>query len=64
MIPAAVEELLRFESPVPFVPRVATRDGELGGCPDYHIPTDVELEFTPMLRHVEHLPLLFDTIND
>jgi cytochrome P450 len=132
LIPAAVEELLRFESPVPFVPRVATRDGELGGCPikagdqvvlllgsantderahdradalnfdrpvnrhlsfgggihrclgshlarielrvtlqewhrripDYHIPTDVELEFTPMLRQVEHLPLLFDMIND
>ena len=30
VIPAAVEELLRFESPVPFVPRIVKKDLELG----------------------------------
>lgn len=33
LIPAAVEELLRWETPTPGVPRVATRDGEILGCP-------------------------------
>ena len=33
IIPAAIEELLRFESPVPFVPRIVTEDLELSGCP-------------------------------
>jgi cytochrome P450 len=33
MIPAAVEELLRWETPVVGVPRITTRDAELGGCP-------------------------------
>jgi cytochrome P450 len=33
VIPSAVEELLRWETPVPGVPRFATRDTELGGCP-------------------------------
>ena len=33
VIPRAVEELLRWESPVPGVPRMATTDTELGGCP-------------------------------
>jgi len=32
-IPSAVEELLRWESPVTGVPRVVTRDVELEGCP-------------------------------
>ncbi|MDW3219687.1 MAG: cytochrome P450 [Acidimicrobiales bacterium] len=32
-IPAAVEELLRWESPVAGVVRVATQDTELSGCP-------------------------------
>lgn len=32
-IPAAVEEMLRFESPVSSVARVATADTEIGGCP-------------------------------
>ncbi|HUC37605.1 MAG TPA: cytochrome P450 [Acidimicrobiales bacterium] len=32
-IPSAVEELLRWESPVPAVPRVATQDVSFGGCP-------------------------------
>ena len=32
-IDAAVEEMLRYESPVPFVPRVAVEDTDLGGCP-------------------------------
>ncbi|MEQ8841868.1 MAG: cytochrome P450 [Acidimicrobiales bacterium] len=32
-VPAAVEELLRWESPVAGVVRVATRDTELSGCP-------------------------------
>jgi cytochrome P450 len=32
-IPSAVEELLRWESPVPAVPRVATEDLEFDGCP-------------------------------
>jgi cytochrome P450 len=31
LIPAAVEELLRWETPVPGVPRVATRDVEVAG---------------------------------
>jgi cytochrome P450 len=128
VIPAAVEELLRNESPVPFVVRVATQDLELRGIPiaagdhvvlligsyntderthdragevdfdraairhfafgggihrclgshlarlelrialtewhrnipDYRVPDGVELEFTPVLRQVEHLPLVFD----
>jgi cytochrome P450 len=33
VIPAAVEELLRWESPVTTVARVAVEDTELGGCP-------------------------------
>ena len=33
LIPSAVEELLRWESPVPAVPRVATEDIEISGCP-------------------------------
>jgi cytochrome P450 len=33
MIPAAVEELLRWETPVVVVTRLATRDAEVGGCP-------------------------------
>lgn len=33
IIPSAIEELLRWESPVPAVPRVATEDIEIGGCP-------------------------------
>ena len=33
VINRAIEEMLRFESPVPFVPRVATEDMELRGCP-------------------------------
>mgnify|MGYP003618423816 CR=1 FL=1 len=32
-IPSAVEELLRWETPVMLVPRVAVRDTVLGGCP-------------------------------
>ena len=33
IIPRAVEELLRWESPVPGTPRVATADTEVAGCP-------------------------------
>ncbi len=33
VIPSAIEELLRWESPVPAVARVATSDVEVGGCP-------------------------------
>jgi cytochrome P450 len=33
VIPAAVEELVRWESPVTTVARVAVEDTELGGCP-------------------------------
>jgi cytochrome P450 len=33
IIPAAVEELMRYESPVPYLPRVVTTAAELGGCP-------------------------------
>ena len=33
VIPSAVEELLRWESPVPGVPRFSTRETELAGCP-------------------------------
>ena len=33
LIPAAIEELLRYETPVVAVPRMATRDTELSGCP-------------------------------
>ena len=33
IIPAAVEELLRWESPVAGVPRFATVETEIGGCP-------------------------------
>lgn len=33
VIPSAVEELLRWESPVPAVPRATTEDVEIGGCP-------------------------------
>jgi len=32
-IPAAVEEMLRWETPVPGVARVAARDVEIAGCP-------------------------------
>jgi cytochrome P450 len=33
VIPAAVEELLRWESPVPGVPRFCTENTEVAGCP-------------------------------
>jgi cytochrome P450 len=33
VIPAAVEELLRWESPVPGVPRMVVADTEVAGCP-------------------------------
>jgi len=33
IIPHAVEELLRYESPVPMIARVAEADTEVGGCP-------------------------------
>ncbi|HXX88824.1 MAG TPA: cytochrome P450, partial [Acidimicrobiales bacterium] len=33
LIPSAVEELLRWESPVPAVPRRAVEDVEIAGCP-------------------------------
>lgn len=33
LIPAAAEELLRWESPVPGVPREVTEDTEIAGCP-------------------------------
>ncbi|WP_245905853.1 cytochrome P450 [Mycolicibacterium palauense] len=33
LVPAVVEELLRWETPVMVVPRAATRDTVLGGCP-------------------------------
>ena len=130
IIPAAIEELLRIESPVPFVPRIATEDVELSRCPlmagdqivcligsantdervheraevvdfdratnrhhgfgsgihrclgshlarielrvalgvwhgripEYRIPDGVEIEYTPLLRKVEHLPLVFDRL--
>ncbi len=131
VIPRAVEEMLRFESPVTMVlPRTVTEETEVGGCPvhvgeqiipllgsantderifenadvvdfdrpstrhyafgggahrclgshlartelrislrewhkripEYHIPDDVELEFAPLLRQVEHLPIVFDTV--
>jgi cytochrome P450 len=33
VIPSAIEELLRWESPVPAVARVATEETVVGGCP-------------------------------
>jgi cytochrome P450 len=33
VIPSAVEELLRWETPVPGVPRFCTQDSEIAGCP-------------------------------
>jgi len=33
LIPHAVEELLRYESPVPLIARVAEADTDVGGCP-------------------------------
>jgi cytochrome P450 len=33
VLPSAIEELLRWETPVPGVVRVATQDVEVGGCP-------------------------------
>lgn len=130
VIPAAVEELLRWETPVPSVARVLTQDLEIGGCPGkagdtvmvsigsantdeaefdradeidfdravnrhsafgggihrclgshlarrelrvalqewhrripaYHIPDGAELRWAPLLRQVEHLPLVFDEV--
>ena len=127
VIPAAVEELLRWESPVSGVARVATEDTEVSGCPvhkgeallifvgaantdenaveragevdfdrpvnrhqafgggihrclgshlarlelriamrewhrripDYHIPAGTDLVWTPMLRAVHDMPLVF-----
>ena len=132
VIPAAVEELLRWETPVPGVVRVAATDLEMAGCPikqgdaimlslgsantdddafenagdidfdravnrhyafgggihrclgshlarrelrvalrewhrripEYHIPEDAELQWAPLLRQVEHFPLVFDRIQD
>jgi cytochrome P450 len=33
LVPSVIEELLRWETPVMAVARVATRDTEIGGCP-------------------------------
>jgi cytochrome P450 len=33
IIPRAIEEMLRYESPVTFVPRIAAKEAELSGCP-------------------------------
>jgi cytochrome P450 len=33
VLPSAIEELLRWETPVPGVIRIATQDVEVGGCP-------------------------------
>ncbi|MGV7778908.1 cytochrome P450, partial [Mycobacterium kansasii] len=33
ILPHAIEELLRWETPVPGVARVAMQDVEVGGCP-------------------------------
>jgi cytochrome P450 len=33
LIPAAAEELLRWESPIPGVPRLVVQDTEIAGCP-------------------------------
>jgi cytochrome P450 len=33
VVPSVVEELLRWETPVVGVPRIATQDVEVGGCP-------------------------------
>ncbi len=33
VIPHAIEELLRYESPVPVVPRITTAETEMSGCP-------------------------------
>jgi cytochrome P450 len=130
IIPSAVEELLRWETPVPGVARIAARDTELAGCPihegdlvgvligsancddeafadaqtvdlrrdpnrhlafgggvhrclgshlarlelraalaewhrripAYHVSEGVELEYTPALRQIEHLPLVLDEV--
>lgn len=130
VIPAAVEELLRWETPVPGVARVATEAMDLDGVrveagdhvmvcigsantdesaieraghidfdreanrhyafgggihrclgshlarrelrvalrewhrriPNYHIPDGAELQWAPLLRQVEHLPLVFDEV--
>jgi cytochrome P450 len=127
IIPNAVEEMLRYESPVPFVPRIAAAASRLSGTniepgdqlvlligsantderahddadrvdfdreairhfafgagihrclgshlarlelrvslrewhrriPEYRLRDGVELEFSPVLRQVEHLPLVF-----
>ena len=127
LIPGAVEELLRWESPVTGVARIATEDTEINGCPvhrgenlfvlvgaantdpeaiedaatvdfqresnrhfafgsgihrclgshlarlelrvalrewhrripDYHVPPGTELVWTPMLRAVVEMPLVF-----
>lgn len=130
-IPRAIEEMLRYESPVTMVlPRIVTEETELGGCPlhvgdriipllgsanndervvnnpevvdfdrppmrnyafgggvhrclgshlarlelrvslrewhrripEYHIPEGTELQWASLLRQVEHLPLVFDSV--
>jgi len=48
IIPSAIEELLRWESPVPAVARVAATDVEVGGCP---------------IRAGEHVMLLLASAN-
>ncbi|HEX5367303.1 MAG TPA: cytochrome P450 [Acidimicrobiales bacterium] len=132
VIPSAVEELLRWETPVPMVARVAKEDIEIRGCPvkkgdnvavvlgsantderaiersdevdfdrednrhyafgggihrclgshlarvelrialrewhrripEYHITDHVELNYAPLLRQVENLPVTFDRLAD
>ena len=48
VIPPAIEELLRWESPVPAVPRVLAEDVDVGGCP---------------MRAGEHVMLLLGSSN-
>ena len=132
LIPAAVEELLRWETPVPGVARIAAVDFEVDGCPikqgdsimlslgsantdeaaferadeivfdresnrhyafgggihrclgshlarrelrvalrewhrripHYHIPDGAELQWAPLLRQLEHFPLVFGPAPD
>ena len=60
-IPTAVEELLRWETPVTGVPRVVQQDTELGGCP-LHAGEHVGISIGSANTDEKELPDAYDVV--
>ncbi|HUZ09191.1 MAG TPA: cytochrome P450 [Acidimicrobiales bacterium] len=55
LVPAAVEELMRYETPVPVVNRIATADATVDGC-----PVSVKQKVRVLLASPNHDPEIYD----